>query len=66
MDAVSSNREAATYQVYFTDENGKRISDVQKIIFRLFDKLLWEALRLAASSVTDIFNQYVIKIFLQF
>lgn len=31
-DAVSTNREAASYQVYFTDENGKLISDVQKII----------------------------------
>ena len=31
-DAVSANREAAIYQVYFTDENGKQISDVQKII----------------------------------
>lgn len=31
-DAVSANREAAAYQVYFTDENGKQISDVQKII----------------------------------
>ena len=31
-DAVSANREAVTYQVYFTDENGKQISDVQKII----------------------------------
>ena len=31
-DAVSANREATTYQVYFTDENGKLISDVQKII----------------------------------
>lgn len=31
-DAVSANREAATYQVYFTDENGKQISDIQKII----------------------------------
>ena len=31
-DAVSANREAAVYQVYFTDENGKQISDVQKII----------------------------------
>ena len=31
-DAVSANREAATYQVYFADENGKQISDVQKII----------------------------------
>ena len=31
-DAVGTNREAATYQVYFTDEYGKQISDVQKII----------------------------------
>ena len=31
-DAVSTNREAATYQVYFTDEDGKQISDIQKII----------------------------------
>ena len=31
-DAVGANREAATYQVYFTDENGRQISDVQKII----------------------------------
>ena len=31
-NAVSANREAAIYQVYFTDENGKQISDVQKII----------------------------------
>ena len=31
-DTVSANREAAIYQVYFTDENGKQISDVQKII----------------------------------
>ena len=31
-DAVSANREAATYQVYFTDEDGKQISDIQKII----------------------------------
>ena len=31
-DAVSANREAAIYQVFFTDENGKQISDVQKII----------------------------------
>lgn len=31
-DAVSANREAATYLVYFTDENGNQISDVQKII----------------------------------
>ncbi len=31
-DAVGANREAAAYQVYFTDENGRQISDVQKII----------------------------------
>ncbi|MDO4515231.1 MAG: BREX-1 system phosphatase PglZ type A [Lachnospiraceae bacterium] len=31
-DAVGDNREAATYLVYFTDESGKQISDVQKII----------------------------------
>ena len=31
-DAVGDNREAATYLVYFTDSNGKQISDVQKII----------------------------------
>lgn len=31
-DAVSTNREAAIYQVYFTDEDGKQISDIQKII----------------------------------
>ena len=31
-DAVGANREAAVYQVYFTDENGRQISDVQKII----------------------------------
>lgn len=31
-DAVGANREATTYQVYFTDSNGKQISDVQKII----------------------------------
>ncbi|MDK2961394.1 MAG: hypothetical protein PWP20_520 [Eubacteriaceae bacterium] len=31
-EAVADNREAATYQVYFTDSNGKTISDVQKII----------------------------------
>ena len=30
-DAVSANREAATYQLYFTDENGKQISNVQSI-----------------------------------
>lgn len=31
-DAVGANREAETYQIYFTDSNGKQISDVQKII----------------------------------
>lgn len=31
-DAVGGNREAVTYQLYFTDSNGKPISDVQKII----------------------------------
>ena len=31
-DAVGVNREATTYLVYFTDESGKQISDVQKII----------------------------------
>ena len=31
-DAVSANREAATYLVWFTDEYGKPISDAQKII----------------------------------
>ena len=31
-DAVGGNREAATYQLYFTDSVGKPISDVQKII----------------------------------
>ena len=31
-EAVGDNREAATYQVYFTDASGKQISDVQKII----------------------------------
>lgn len=31
-DAVGGNREAATYQLYFTDGSGKVISDVQKII----------------------------------
>lgn len=31
-DAVGTNREATTYQVYFVDSNGKQISDVQKII----------------------------------
>ena len=31
-DAVGGNREAAIYQLYFTDSSGKTISDVQKII----------------------------------
>ena len=31
-DAVGGNREAATYQLYFTDSSGKAISDVQNII----------------------------------
>ena len=31
-EAVSDNREAATYQLYFTDNSGKQISDIQKII----------------------------------
>jgi hypothetical protein len=31
-EAVGDNREIAVYQVYFTDINGKQISDVQKII----------------------------------
>ena len=31
-DAVGGNREAATYQLYFTDNAGKPISDIQKII----------------------------------
>lgn len=31
-EAVADNREAANYLVYFTDANGKQISDVQKII----------------------------------
>lgn len=31
-EAVGDNREAANYQVYFTDASGKQISDVQKII----------------------------------
>lgn len=31
-DAVGDNHEATTYLVYFTDESGKQISDVQKII----------------------------------
>ena len=31
-EPVGDNREAATYQLYFTDSNGKQISDVAKII----------------------------------
>ena len=31
-EAVDGNREAATYLVYFTDSNGKQISDINKII----------------------------------
>ncbi len=31
-DAVGGNREAATYQLYFADSDGKAISDIQKII----------------------------------
>lgn len=31
-EAVSDNREAATYLLYFTDASGKQISDTQKII----------------------------------
>lgn len=31
-EAVGGNREAATYQLYFTDANGKQISDICKII----------------------------------
>ena len=31
-EAVGGNREAATYQLYFTDSSGKAISDIQKII----------------------------------
>lgn len=31
-EAVAANREATTYLAYFTDANGKQISDVQKII----------------------------------
>lgn len=31
-EAVGDNRAAAVYQVYFTDSNGKQISDIQKII----------------------------------
>ena len=31
-EAVGDNRSACTYQMYFTDENGKQISDVVRII----------------------------------
>ena len=31
-EAVCDNREAATYQLYFTDASGKQISDVQTVI----------------------------------
>ena len=31
-DPVGDNREAATYQLYFTDSGGKQISDIAKII----------------------------------
>lgn len=31
-EAVGENREAATYLVYFTDANGQKISDTQKVI----------------------------------
>lgn len=31
-EAVGDNREAATYQLYFTDNSGKQISNIQKII----------------------------------
>ncbi len=31
-EAVGGNRKAATYQLYFTDSYGKKISDIQKII----------------------------------
>lgn len=31
-DAVGANREAAAYLIYFTDEDGRQISDVQKMI----------------------------------
>lgn len=32
VEAVGDNREAATYQSYFTDSNGRQVSDIQKII----------------------------------
>lgn len=31
-EAVGGNREAAAYQLYFTDSNGKQVSDIAKII----------------------------------
>ena len=31
-EAVGGNREAATYQLYFMDSNGKQVSDIAKII----------------------------------
>ncbi len=31
-EAVSDNREAATYQLYFIDNDGRKISDIKKII----------------------------------
>lgn len=31
-EPVGDNREAATYQMYFTNSNGKQISDIQRII----------------------------------
>ena len=31
-EAVGGNREKATYQVYFTDTNGQKISDMSRII----------------------------------
>ena len=31
-EPMGDNREAATYQLYFTDSNGKQISDISKII----------------------------------
>jgi hypothetical protein len=31
-EAVGASREAATYRLYFTDSNGKQVSDVQKIV----------------------------------
>lgn len=31
-EPVGENRESATYQLYFTDSNGKQVSDTQKVI----------------------------------